>query len=218
MATLLAFDTAAAQCAAALLTDGRIVATRRTEMSRGQAEALMPLLQEVLAEAGAGWSDLDAIGVGVGPGNFTGIRIAVSAARGLALSLGIPAIGVSGFEALADGTDADLVSLPAPRGMVYVQAVADGQTIGDPAQLAPDAVGALTACHVLGTDSVRLAAAIGAARSTERDLSGIATGIAHVAAARLSDPGFDRTLRPAPLYLRPADAAPPREAPPVMLG
>ena len=66
-------------------------------MDKGQAERLMPLLEEVLAEGGIGWADLTALAVGTGPGNFTGVRIAVAAARGLALGLGIPAIGVTGL-------------------------------------------------------------------------------------------------------------------------
>jgi tRNA threonylcarbamoyl adenosine modification protein YeaZ len=81
-----------------LLSGERVLCARAEEMGRGQAERLMPLLEEMLAEAGVGWSDLDRIGVGVGPGNFTGIRISVSAARGLALGLDIPAVGVSGFD------------------------------------------------------------------------------------------------------------------------
>ncbi len=60
---------------------GRTVASRHEEMKRGQAERLFPMLEEVLREGGVVWGELDAIGVGVGPGNFTGIRIAVSAAR-----------------------------------------------------------------------------------------------------------------------------------------
>ena len=72
-------------------------------MKRGQAEQLMPLCQEVLEEANLIWQDISLIGVGIGPGNFTGIRIAVSAARGVALGLGIPAIGVTGFEQLHQG-------------------------------------------------------------------------------------------------------------------
>ena len=59
-------------------------------MARGQAERLVPMLEEMLAEAGLGWRDLDALGVCTGPGNFTGIRISVSAARGLALALDVP--------------------------------------------------------------------------------------------------------------------------------
>ena len=90
--TILAFDTSAAHCAAALLCAGKIE-VRVDEMARGQAEHLMPMLEEVLAAQGLTWADLDAIGVGTGPGNFTGIRISVAAARGLALGLGIPAVG-----------------------------------------------------------------------------------------------------------------------------
>ena len=92
---ILAFDTSGPHCAAALLEDGQITAARCEEMAKGQAERLMPLLEEILTEAGRDWRALDRIGVGVGPGNFTGIRISVSAARGLALGLGVPAIGVS---------------------------------------------------------------------------------------------------------------------------
>ncbi len=94
---VLAFDTSAAHCAAALMLKGQVV-SRVEEMSRGQGERLMVMLEEILAESSITWGDLDAIAVGVGPGNFTGIRISVSAARGLALGLGIPAMGVSLFD------------------------------------------------------------------------------------------------------------------------
>lgn len=119
MATILAFDTSAAHCAAALLRDGQIIA-RVEPMSRGQGERLMVLLQEVLDETEINWADLDAIAVGTGPGNFTGIRIAVSAARGLALGLGKPAIGVSNFDAVAHGLPRPSTALwPAPRNQRY---------------------------------------------------------------------------------------------------
>ena len=84
--TILAFDTSFAHCAAALLI-GDTVTTRIDPMARGQVEHLMPMLEEVLAEAGIAWADLDGIGVCTGPGNFTGTRISVSAARGLALGV-----------------------------------------------------------------------------------------------------------------------------------
>ncbi|HKL06468.1 MAG TPA: tRNA (adenosine(37)-N6)-threonylcarbamoyltransferase complex dimerization subunit type 1 TsaB, partial [Roseovarius sp.] len=122
-ALVLGFDTSAAHCAAALLCGEQVLAVRAAEMGRGQAEHLMPLLQDILAEAGVTWADLDRIGVGVGPGNFTGIRISVSAARGLALALNIPALGVSGFEAVAQANpEPHIAVLPGPRGMCYVQA------------------------------------------------------------------------------------------------
>ena len=70
---ILAFDTSAAHCAAALLTGDRIVADRFEPMAKGQAERLMPMLEDMLAEAGTDWAMLDGIGVGTGPGNFTGV-------------------------------------------------------------------------------------------------------------------------------------------------
>ncbi len=95
---VLGFDTSAAYCAAALLCGDRIIAAKAEEMRKGQVERLMPLMQEMLENAGVSWGDLTRIGVGIGPGNFTGIRIAVSAARGLALAPDTPAGGVSGGE------------------------------------------------------------------------------------------------------------------------
>jgi hypothetical protein len=116
----LGFDTSAAHCAAALLSGERVLAARAEAMARGQAERLMPLLEEVLAEAGAAWRDLDRIGVGIGPGNFTGIRIAVAAARGLALALDISAIGINTFDVIRAGGTPGTPAVPAPRGMVHV--------------------------------------------------------------------------------------------------
>ncbi|MBN8633280.1 MAG: tRNA (adenosine(37)-N6)-threonylcarbamoyltransferase complex dimerization subunit type 1 TsaB, partial [Rhodobacterales bacterium] len=118
---LLAFDTSAAHCAAALLLPDRVI-QRLEPMEKGQAERLVPLLEELLAEAGIGWADLKAIAVGTGPGNFTGVRISVAAARGLALGLGIPAVGVTRLEALAHGQPRPVrVIEDARRGEVYVQ-------------------------------------------------------------------------------------------------
>lgn len=99
--TVLAFDTASEHCAAILVTRGEPVGHVIELMKRGQAERLFPMLEDFLGARRISWTDLAAIGVGTGPGNFTGTRIAVSAARGLALALGIPAIGTSRFEAVA---------------------------------------------------------------------------------------------------------------------
>jgi tRNA threonylcarbamoyl adenosine modification protein YeaZ len=120
--TVLAFDTSAAHCAAALLLPGGRVLTRLEPMEKGQAERLMPLLEDLLREAGLGWSDLTRLAVGTGPGNFTGVRISVAAARGLALGLGIPAIGITRLEALAYGLPRPITVVEdARRGEVYVQ-------------------------------------------------------------------------------------------------
>lgn len=195
---VLGFDTSAAHCAAALLSGDRLLAARAEEMGRGQAERLMPMLEEMLAEAGAGWRDLAALGVGTGPGNFTGIRIAVAAARGLALGLGVPAVGVTGFEAGACARPRPLaVAIEAPRGMVYLQHF--GATGAEAPEIRPAAETGATGAPLVWLSDLPAA--------------DLAANIARIARDRRRD-----TLpRPAPLYLRPADAAPMREAPPALL-
>lgn len=197
-ATILGFDSAGPWCAAALVRGGALLAHRHEEMARGQAEALMPLLEDVLARAGLHWRDLDTIGVGVGPGNFTGIRIAVAAARGLALSLGIPAIGVGACEAAAFALPRPCrVILPARAGTVFWQDFASDTLppLPDlPGQAAPEA---LPPGPPVGASPVPLAEAV-----------------ARIAAARLP---LAPLPRPAPVYLRPADAAVPADPPPRIL-
>jgi len=188
-ALVLGFDTSAAHCAAALLSGDRVLVARSEAMGRGQAERLMPLLKEVLHEGGAEWRDLARLGVGVGPGNFTGIRISVAAARGLALALDIPAVGVSMFDAIScTRNDAHLPAVPAPRDQMYIREPGAAPRLV-PADAARDLPLALPP-----------------------DPAGLATAIARIAAK--AAPPF---AAPAPLYIRPADAAPPREAPPLIL-
>ncbi|WP_103332546.1 tRNA (adenosine(37)-N6)-threonylcarbamoyltransferase complex dimerization subunit type 1 TsaB [Pseudotabrizicola formosa] len=203
--TILAFDTSAAHCAAALLlADGRCL-IRREEMAKGQAERLLPLLEEVLAEANLGWRDLNAIGVGTGPGNFTGVRISVAAARGLALSLGVPAIGVTRLEALAHGLPRPVTVVEdARRDEVYVQHF----SVGGPE---PAALRALAGLSVAGP--VTGSAAGNVEGDAVAPAMPMVEAIARIAASRAQDP----QPRPAPFYLRGADAAPPSDPPPVIL-
>ncbi|MCC1492847.1 tRNA (adenosine(37)-N6)-threonylcarbamoyltransferase complex dimerization subunit type 1 TsaB [Cognatishimia sp. F0-27] len=183
---ILAFDTSGPYCAAALLgSDGTVVASASEDMTRGQAERLFPMLDALLHEAGADWSDLTRIGVGIGPGNFTGIRISVSAARGLALGLGIPAIGVSSFEAIHHTNPQAIAAVPAPRDQAYLCAP------GDTPRLVP--LADATAAHLPPAPAQ------------------LAASIARVAQHKSTD------QRPAPLYIRQADAAPSRTLPPVLL-
>ncbi|EBA08269.1 tRNA (adenosine(37)-N6)-threonylcarbamoyltransferase complex dimerization subunit type 1 TsaB [Sagittula stellata] len=182
---ILSFDTSGPFCAAALLDGGTLLAARAEPMKRGQAERLLPLLEEMLAEAGAGWKDVTRIGVGTGPGNFTGIRIAVATARGLALGLKIPAVGVTTFEVIRATSTADVAAVPATGGLFYLQH-ADATII----QSAEIPTGAATA---------------------HEDAAENAATVARVAAGKPTD------TRPAPLYVRAADAAPSSEAAPVIL-
>jgi tRNA threonylcarbamoyl adenosine modification protein YeaZ len=207
---ILGFDTSAAHCAAALVCGDQVLAEVDEAMATGQAERLIPLLQEVLAQGGVVWRDLQALAVGTGPGNFTGVRIAVAAARGLALGLGVPAIGVTRLEALAHGLPRPVAVVEdARRDEVYVQAFAPdaGPAVLMPLGAAARAVGGLPLT--------------GSAAAAVADLTGgavlapampLAQAIARVAGARAGV-----QPRPAPFYLRGADAAPPSDPPPVIL-
>ncbi|HEX7968463.1 MAG TPA: tRNA (adenosine(37)-N6)-threonylcarbamoyltransferase complex dimerization subunit type 1 TsaB, partial [Stellaceae bacterium] len=93
--SVLAFDSAGNGCSAAVLRDGQIAAHRFALMERGQAEALMPMIAAVLEEAAMPVEALDLIAVTVGPGAFTGLRIGLAAAQGLALASGVPALGIT---------------------------------------------------------------------------------------------------------------------------
>ncbi|WP_425593204.1 tRNA (adenosine(37)-N6)-threonylcarbamoyltransferase complex dimerization subunit type 1 TsaB [Jannaschia rubra] len=198
----LGFDTSAAHCAAAVVSGDRILAERVEPMTKGQAERLMPMLEKVLAEAGVAWSDLSAIGVGTGPGNFTGTRIAVAAARGLALALDIPAEGVTLAEAHGAGRDV-IVCLPAPRGGVHA---CRGDEVRTTDGTLPDGWSA----PLTGPAAAQVAAATGRAVVEAPSLP---VSIARIAATRAAPDRPD----PAPVYLRPADAAPAADVPPVIL-
>jgi tRNA threonylcarbamoyl adenosine modification protein YeaZ len=214
--TVIAFDTSGPRCAGALLIGDRII-TRIDDMARGQAEHLMPMLEEMLAKEGLVWGDIDVIGVGTGPGNFTGIRMSVAAARGLALGLNKPAVGVGVLEAQAFGTSGPILSTAAaPRDMVYAQRFTDGWPESEP--VFTDLTGALAVAGpddvtVLGDMAPILLAAHGL--PTGPQAVSVIEGIALLAA----DPIYrmDHPERPAPLYLRPADAAPARDAPPTII-
>ena len=203
---VLAFDTSAAHCAAALLSGERVVVLRSEEMAKGQAERLMPMLEEMLAEAGIGWRDLWCLGVGTGPGNFTGVRIAVAAARGLALGLGVTAVGVTSLEAQAFGLGNVVSSLDARRGDLYVQVGAGPAVICGVESLPVIPVG--MACVGFAADEI-------AARCGGRVVQVAEPAV--VAMARIAAVQRGLRGRPAPFYLRGADAAPPSDPPPVIL-
>jgi tRNA threonylcarbamoyl adenosine modification protein YeaZ len=216
---ILALDTAAAHCAAALV-QGDLIRARVVEpMARGQAERLMPLVETLLTGAGADWTDLDLIAVGTGPGNFTGLRIGVAAARGLALGRGLPAIGVSLFEALAEGCAGPaLVTLDDRRGGLFARRLQGGDPLGaaiettfetlavDLGPISPDML-------CLGFRSGEVAATLGA-RPGSGTVEPDPVAIVRVARRRHAAGGAPR---PAPLYIRRADAAPSSEAPAVIL-
>ena len=223
---ILGLDTSGHHCAVALRWGDDQVAHITQDMAKGQAERLLPMVQNLMDQEGYDWSDLDAVAVGIGPGNFTGIRIGVSAARGLALALDIPAIGVSSFELLRGahptGHARQLISLPAPRGTVYVQAFDTAVATGPAEHLT------LTAQGLFGFTLADDTEILGDSAETLRALLSTATQPACVAAelsqigptlVRIATDKFAQGHHsaPAPLYVRDADAAPPRDPAPVIL-
>lgn len=158
-------------------------------MAKGQAESLFPLIDDLLKSHDLAYSDLNRIGVGIGPGNFTGIRISVSAARGLALALGIPAIGVSNFEATAHPHARPVtVEIAAPRDMAYVQSFSSDGTKSDPI-MTPASGGHIPLAPI---------------DALIENIAIIAETAEEIAPAT-------------PLYIKPADAAPSRDAPVIHL-
>ncbi len=194
---IIAFDTSAAHCAASVLVGDQIRASIVRSMAKGQAETIPLLLDDVLEQAGQTWNTVNAIAVGTGPGNFTGIRISVSLARGLALARALPAIGVTQFDAAWATVDANVVAtVSAPRDQVYF------------------------AARDQGTDSAKLgapcdAAALGLPVLPPLNAQTLVEHIAQVGRHRLLQ-GHPNS-RPVPFYIKPADAAPSRDIVPQRL-
>ena len=220
--TLLGFDTATAACSAALWAGGAVAACRRVETGGRHAESLVPMLREVAAEGGTTLAAIDRFAVTVGPGSFTGIRIGLATARGLALALERPLIGLSTLEILAAGVpEAErdgpiLAALDAGRGRLYAQLFAPSlDALGAPEALDAEALpGLVTAAGngrpvvVVGTGRDAALAALAPAIDA-LSASGSPTPDARVlvrrAAARAEVRGTEgNAVRP--LYLRAAGA------------
>ena len=219
--TILAIDTSMAACSAAVLLPGDRQAVRRFEpMDRGHAEALFPMIEAVMAEAGCSFRDLSKIAVTLGPGSFTGVRVGVAAARGIALAARLPVVGATSLEVMARGCVRRLgaderrggfaVLHDARRDELYVQCFAeDGEATGEPQLLRVADAATLPPEIALAVGSGAMPAARDAERQGRhlrtalRDLLPEAGDLALIAKHR---PAADHP--PAPLYLRPPDAKP----------
>src|SRR5579864_2776497 len=213
---VLAIDTALEACSTAVLDTeiGAITAHESLPMARGHAEALIPLIARVIEKTKLDFAALDRIAVTTGPGSFTGLRVGIAAARGIALASGKPAVGLSTLAAYAapliaaDDTLPVVVAIDARHDHVYLQVFGPGgRTIVAP-RLAP----LREALRVAATGAPRLvgtAAAIIAAvwPAGERAPSLIdarrAPDIDWV--ARLGAAVAETGLAPKPLYLRAPD-------------
>lgn len=130
---ILAMDTALNACSVAITEDGRTRAHLNEKRARGHAETLLPMIQDLMKSADCAYHDLDLIAVTVGPGTFTGLRIGLAAARGIALAAGKPIVGITTLEALAASVPSELAkgraviaTADARRGEIYFQAFRQG--------------------------------------------------------------------------------------------
>jgi tRNA threonylcarbamoyladenosine biosynthesis protein TsaB len=210
---ILAIDCSAHLCAACIydVANDRELGRAVRDLGKGHAEHLIAVIDEALAAAGASYPELTAVAVSIGPGSFTGIRVAVSAARGFALALGIPAVGVNTLEALAaevranDGAkpvmsalasgqeNVQLAVYDALGGVVYSPVI---MTMQSAAELASK-----TQAVLAGTAAPQLAAISGRQIASTQPTTDIAV-YARLAASK------GEGERPSPLYLREPDAKP----------
>jgi len=216
---VLAIDTALAACSAAVLdtVEGGIVASESLPMTRGHAEALMPLLARLMKKARMSFRDLDRVAVTTGPGSFTGLRVGLSAARGIALAAGLPAVGLSTLSAYAaphlaeDDTTPVVAAIDARHEHVYLQVFGPGGRTAMAPRLAPlsDAVRAATAtpAHLVGSAAAAIANKLAAYGVTPAGVdSRGAPDIAWVAQMGAALP--EGQSPPRPLYLQAPDAQP----------
>lgn len=208
----LAIDCSARFCSVALYqgASDNILASACPDIGRGHAEQLPSVLQSVLDSAGVNLQQVDRIGVTIGPGSFAGIRVGVSFARGLALALCVPCVGVSSLEAIAipaalQNAKSVMAVLDAKRDHVWALLVdADGKMLAPAAEMMPEAAADLarqTGCALIGSGAALLT---GLAAQILSDVAAPAIEDVARLAARM-----DPADNPAePRYLRDADAKP----------
>lgn len=212
---LLAIDCAATLCAACVYdaAAGRELGRQVLDLGKGHAEHLMAVIDDALKAAGTDFAGLDAVAVSVGPGSFTGLRVGVSTARGLALALKIPAIGVTTLEALAAEAlaafpgRAVLAALDAGREEIHAafydkaSVLTYGPTVATVAQAAAMATG--NSAVLAGTAAAKIASVAG--RGFDIGPTSATADIAVYARLAAAKGAGER---PKPLYLRGADAKP----------
>ena len=219
---VLALDSAGSGCSVVVASGETVLGAESDTAMHGQAEKLLPMVDSVMRRAGLPASALDIIGVTVGPGSFTGIRIGLAAARGIAHATGAPVIGVTGFEAVAAGLAGSsfgaglgagfiLIALESRREDLYVQLFDHLRVaLEDPAATMPTALNERLNDIIGGAPLLVAgdAAQRAASNLSKRPDTVVAAGSAPDAAGVLRAvlcrwPLPAQSAKPAPLYLRP---------------
>jgi len=219
--TILSLATVTEMCSVAVCSEGRVLANNQSLLGAKHAEKLLPMIAKVMKQAGVQFADLDRIAVAKGPGSFTGIRIGIAAARGLALAASKPLSGVNSLEAMAHGIYSNgrsiLAVLDARRGQVYVQTFAsDGLPLSEAKVIKPNNVAGLLSQKqytVVGTGLRLIRPYLLSSTLKNLDLifdetEGLprATDVALAANFQLSTAAASEEV--VPVYLRSADAVP----------
>jgi tRNA threonylcarbamoyladenosine biosynthesis protein TsaB len=203
----LAVDTALGACSVAVLNGEKILAHQWVEMARGHAEALAPMVQDVMAQAGIGFSALDRLAVTTGPGTFTGQRVGLAFMRGLRVALKKPLSGITTLEAMAAATQSPRAAAihDAKREEAYLLLWENGATVLAPMVLpfaeAVEKIRGFGTCALAGTGAAIAAVALGAGFPLSAIRQPDAVWVARLALQR---PATEAA--PAPLYLRAPDA------------
>ncbi|MFK4058774.1 tRNA (adenosine(37)-N6)-threonylcarbamoyltransferase complex dimerization subunit type 1 TsaB [Brevundimonas sp. NPDC046655] len=218
---VLIVDTALGACSAGVVEDGRVLGLRTELMAKGHQERLAGMARDAVADAGGGFGALDRIGVTVGPGSFTGLRVGLAFAQGLGAALDRPVVGVSTLDALAVSAPTEgLVAavIDARRGQVYARLFCDGVPLDEaealPLDVAVDRIlqaAAGNAPALVGSGAPVLAEAF-----PDRLAGAVVTPLAAPtpeALASLTAAADPTTALPRPLYLRAPDATPPSRLP-----
>ena len=219
--TILSLATVTEMCSVALWREGRVVVEHQCWLGARHAEKLLPMVAAVMKEGGLNFWDLDKIAVARGPGSFTGIRIGIAAARGLALAASKPLLGVNSLEAIAYGVcspgRAVLAVLDAKRGQVYAQSFsADCRSLGPPLVVAPADIGRLVGHeeHTVAGTGLNLVRPYLADLMGEKlnfvfdETEGLPRASDVARAGNCRKPEFSDTQEATPIYLRPPDGAP----------
>jgi tRNA threonylcarbamoyladenosine biosynthesis protein TsaB len=209
---VLGLDTCLSSCSVAVLDGERVVAATREVMARGHQERLAPMARDVMAQASLAFDRLDRIAVTVGPGSFTGLRVGIAFAKGLALALDKSTVGIGTLEALAAEADGLVFpAIDARRGQLYLQAFEDRRAL-----MAPDALTAeVAAARIAELSQGRPFTLVGSGAALLVDLAPSATVLDAPGAdarqvARLAQGRSPGPLKP--LYLRAPDAKLPAQA------
>jgi tRNA threonylcarbamoyladenosine biosynthesis protein TsaB len=204
---ILAADTALGGLSVAVLEDEKILSHHFQEMARGHAEALAPLVQDTMAEAGLAFADLDRLAVTTGPGTFTGQRVGLAFMRGLRVALKKPLIGITTLEAMAAATESPKAAAihDAKRDEAYLLLWDNGATAFAPAVMpfaeAVEKIRAFGPGALAGSGAPAAAEQLGQGFALSAIRQPDALWVARLALAR---PAPDSA--PAPLYLRAPDA------------